>query len=157
MSKRVVSILIVVAGLVAPALAAAPVIKSARPNTASVGLYEKFELALDLEATFTNPFDPDQVDLWAEFTSPAGKTWRIWGFYNPSQQSSLWMVRFAPTEKGTWQYVVKVKDKDGTAQGQSGSFITVDSSHHGFVRIAPNQRYLMYSDGTSFYGVGPVV
>ena len=27
-------------------------------------------------------------------------------------------------------------------------------THHGFVTIAPNKRYLRYSDGTSFFGVG---
>jgi hypothetical protein len=154
MSKLMVGVLIAVAGMVASAVGASPVIRSARPNAASVGLYEKFELTLDLEATYDNPFDPDQVDPWAEFTSPAGKVQKIWGFYNPSQKANSWMVRFTPTEKGTWQYVAKVKDKNGTAQGQPGHFTAVESSRHGFVRIAPNQRYLMYSDGTPFYGVG---
>jgi hypothetical protein len=155
MFKHVIGILIVVAGIVTPVIAAPPAIRSAQPSTpASVGLYEKFELAVDLEAAYTNPFDPDQIDLWAEFTSPSGKVSKIWGFYNPAQKPSPWMVRFAPTEKGTWQYIVKVKDKEGPAQSQTASFTAADSSHHGFIRIASNQRYLMYSDGTPFYGVG---
>ncbi len=155
MSKYVMSVLILVAGMAATVAAAAPVINSARPSTSTpVGLYEKLELVVDMDATYSNPFDPEEIDLWAEFTAPSGKTWKIWGFYNPSQWSSLWMVRFAPIEKGAWQYLVKVKDKEGTAQSRLGRFTVGDSSHHGFVRIAPNQRYLMYSDGTSFYGVG---
>ncbi len=154
MSKSIICVLIAVVAMVTAAKAV-PAVRSVQPNaSASVGLYEKFEMNIDLEASYSNPFDPDQVDLWAEFTSPAGKTSKIWGFYNPSQTSSSWRVRFAPTEKGTWRYLVKVMDKDGTAQGQAGSFTATDSPHHGFVRIAPNQRYLMYSDGTSFYGVG---
>ena len=155
MSKHVIGILIAVAGIVTPVLAAPPVIHALQAITpTSVGLHEKFELVVHLEATYSNPFDPEQVDLWAEFTSPTGKVTKIWGFFNPSQRSGPWKVRFAPTEKGTWQYVVKVKDQEGTAQSQAGSFTATDSSHHGFVRIAPNQRYLMYSDGTPFYGVG---
>lgn len=155
MSKHVVGILIAVAGIVTPVLAGPPVIHATQAVTpTSVGLYEKFELVVLLEATYSNPFDPDQVDLWAEFTAPSGKVTKIWGFFNPSQRSSPWKVRFAPTEKGTWQYVVKVKDKEGTAQGQPGSFTATDSSHHGFIRVAPNRRYLMFGDGTSFYGVG---
>ena len=71
MSKHIIGILIAVAGIVTPVLAAPPVIHAIQPITpTSVGLYEKFELIVDLEATYSNPFDPDQVDLWAEFTVP---------------------------------------------------------------------------------------
>ena len=131
-----------------------PAILSVRSETNSVGRYEKLELQIDLRASYSNPFDPDEVDLWAEFTAPSGKMWRIWGFYNPSSWSSLWMVRFAPTETGAWKYVVKVKDAQGTAESPSRSFETVPSPHHGFLTISPNGRYWRYSDETSFYGVG---
>jgi len=98
------------------------------PAPEASGLYEKFELHVDLKASYTNPFDPDQIDLWAEFTSPSGKPWRVCGFYNPSSWSSLWMVRFAPTETGTWNYVVKVKDSNGVAEGGRGRFEAATSA-----------------------------
>ena len=152
-------ILVLLAGFVtAAALDAAaaegPAVLSVRCDTPSVGLYEKLELRIDLKATYVNPFDPEQLDLWAEFTSSSGKTRRVWGFYNPSGWDSLWMVRFAPTETGTWRYVVKVKDRTGSAESPERSFSATPSTHHGFVTIAPNGRYLKHSDGTSFYGVG---
>ena len=125
-----------------------------RSAARTVGLFEKFQLQVDLKATFTNPYDPDQVDLRAEFTSPSGKSWPVCGFYNPSSWASLWMVRFAPTEIGTWHYVVKVRDSKGAAESNPGTFETVPSPHHGFVTVAANSRYLGYSDGSSFYGVG---
>jgi hypothetical protein len=131
-----------------------PSILSVRPNSTTVGLYEKFELLIDLKAAISNPFDPDEIDVRTEFTSPSGRKQNIWGFYNPSSWASLWMVRFAPTEEGRWRYVVKVTDSEGTTSGRTGSFTATDSPHHGFIRIAPNQRYLSYDDGTSFYGVG---
>jgi hypothetical protein len=124
-----------------------------RPPAAEVKLYEKFELQIDLRATFRNPYDPDEVDLWAEFTAPSGKVYKIWGFYNPAWLAQ-WMVRFSPTETGPWRYTVKVRDRHGEAQSEVGEFRCTPSEHHGFVRIAPNRRYLQYSDGTSFYGVG---
>ena len=93
-----------------------------------MGLYEKFELRIDLEATYANPYDPEEIDLRAEFTSPSGKQWTIWGFYNPSDWSRLWMVRFAPTEKGSWSYVVKVTDREGTAQSRPRTFTAVESA-----------------------------
>ncbi|MBN1506319.1 MAG: DUF5060 domain-containing protein [Sedimentisphaerales bacterium] len=136
------------------AAAKEPAIRSAQPESRTIGLYEKFELRIDLDATHENPYDPEQVDVQAEFTAPSGKKQTMWGFYNPSGWSRLWMVRFSPTEKGTWSYIVKVTDRQGSAQGRSGTFTVTDSPHHGFVSIAPNQRYLKYDDGTSFYGVG---
>ncbi|BBO34858.1 DUF5060 domain-containing protein [Lacipirellula parvula] len=115
---------------------------------------EKFELEIDLKATFENPFDPEQVDLWAEFTAPSGRVWKIWGFYNPSDWDSEWMVRFTPTESGNWSYVVKVRDREGTAETDAAEFRVEPSRRRGFVRIAENRRYLQYADGSSFYGVG---
>ncbi len=136
------------------AIAKPPAFLSVRADSSQITLYEKFELRIDLEATYSNPFDPEQIDLQAEFTAPSGKKWNVWGFYNPSSWASLWMVRFCPTEQGSWQYVVSVKDSEGTASSRPGTFSVTSSSHHGFIRIAPNQRYLQYSDGASYYGVG---
>ena len=143
--------LCVIAGTVA---AEPPSILSVRPESTTVGLYEKFELRVDLKATYTNPYDPDEIDLRAELRSPSGRKWTIRGFYNPSGWDRLWMVRFAPTEKGRWRYVVEVTDSEGTTSSRAGSFTATESAHHGFVRIAANRRYLRYDDGTSFYGVG---
>ena len=120
----------------------------------AVGRFEKFELRVDLRAAFQNPFDPDDIDLRAEFTAPSGKVWKIWGFYNPSSWSALWMVRFEPDEAGTWRVVVKVRNRDGEAATKPQEFSVMESTHHGFVGIAANQRYLQCSDGASFYGVG---
>ena len=42
-----------------------PSILSVRAESRTVGLYEKFELRVDLKAAYDNPFDPDQIDLSA--------------------------------------------------------------------------------------------
>ncbi|UCF17298.1 MAG: DUF5060 domain-containing protein, partial [Phycisphaerales bacterium] len=140
--------------IVTLAAAKPPSISSVTSNSRKIGLYEKFDLRMDLEATYSNPFDPDQIDLTVEFTAPSGKKWDIWGFYNPSSWSSLWMARFSPNETGAWRYVVKVTDSEGSGRSRTGTFTAVDSPHHGFVKIAQNRRYLKYDDGSTFYGVG---
>ena len=149
--------LLLLTSCLSPALggeAAGPSILAVQCTTPSVGRYEKVELRIDLRADYANPFDPQEIDLWAEFTSPSGQTRRMWGFYNPSSWASLWMVRFTPMESGEWTYEVHVKDRQGTADGGRGRFVVTDSPHHGFVGIAPNNRYLQYTDGTTFFGVG---
>lgn len=138
----------------AAAVAEPPAVLLVRPRTESVGVYEKLELVIELKAEFSNPFDPEEIDLQVEFTSPSGTTRRVWGFFNPTTADSVWMARFAPTEAGAWKYVVHVRDEHGTASGEPGSFTVTPSAHHGFVKIASNSRYLQYDDGTSFYGIG---
>jgi hypothetical protein len=150
----VLSVVLIYVTVTTPAKAEPPSVSSVRSNSSNIGLYEKFELRINLKATYANPFDPDEIDLRAGFTSPSGKKYNIWGFYNPSSWASLWMVRFSPTEKGIWRYVVSVTDSEGTGKSRVGTFTAIDSPHHGFIRIAPNQRYLRYDDGSSFYGVG---
>src|SRR3989338_8060809 len=92
------------------------------PNKNIVGLYEKFELSIDIEAAYTNPYDPDDIDLSAEFVSPKGKIYKIPAFYYQGYKRSLsngggkqvleeagapaWKVRFSPTEIRMWKYRV---------------------------------------------------
>ncbi|MEZ4825472.1 MAG: DUF5060 domain-containing protein [Bacteroidia bacterium] len=133
---------------------AAPEVLFFRANADSVGLYEKFEIRMDIKADFVNPFDPDEIDLSATFISPSGKSWHVPGFYNYSDWRSLWMIRFSPNEKGIWNYVIHIRDRSGLTEKDSLSFVALPSSHHGPLRVASNQRYLEYQDGKPFYGVG---
>jgi hypothetical protein len=160
------------AALAAFSLQAAPAITSVAKNTETVGKYEKLELTVALTATYENPYDPDQIDLSAEFTSPAGKVWKVNGFYGadpiatPSAPNGrggrgavaltnfAWRIRFAANETGNWKYVLSAKDSTGTTKSSQGAFACAPSKLHGWVRVAPNKRYLCCDDGTSFYGVG---
>ena len=133
--------------------AAAPEIIRLRQRPDTVGLYSKFEVSLELKCQFTNPFDPDDIDIRAEFTSPSGKKWKINGFYDFSM-ATLWKVRFSPDETGKWNYLITIRDKNGTVSSQQQSFIAMPSKHNGPLRVADNKRYLIHSNGRDFYGVG---
>ena len=130
---------------------AVPSITLVSKNAGQVGTYSKLELTVGLTASYANPYDPAQIDLWTEFTSPANKLWKVKGFYDGTE----WKVRFAANEIGVWSYVVKATDASGTGSSTAGNFTCVASPNHGWVKVAQNQRYLCYDDGTSFYGVGP--
>ena len=133
--------------------ASRPEIINIRQGPDSVGLYEKLEISLELKCEFVNPFDPDDIDIQAVFTSPSGKKWNIPGFYSLSH-STLWKIRFSPNETGKWQYSVSVRDKNGETFKDGQSFVTIKSTRKGPVQVAANKRYLKYSDGSDFYGVG---
>jgi hypothetical protein len=117
------------------------------------GLYEKVELPLQITAEFTNPFDPDELNIMATFTAPSGKEWKVPGFYNQVRRGGF-LVRFSPDETGAWRYAISITDKTGTSSGETGSFNVIPSEYHGPVRIAQNKRYLEQGDGTPWFGVG---
>ena len=56
-------------------------INSVTPLAETVGRYEKFEIEVDLDADFDNPYDPADIRLDAQFTAPSGKIVTVPGFY----------------------------------------------------------------------------
>jgi len=119
-------------------------------SASAVGKYEKLELTIALGGAYTNPYDPAVIDLSATFTSPSGKAWKVNGFYD----GSSYKIRFAANETGNWTYTVNATDASGAGTSPGGTFSCTASSFHGWIKNAPNNRYLMYDDGTSFYGIG---
>jgi hypothetical protein len=140
------------------ATAAPPTINAVTPVVATgqsalnVGQYEKLELAVDLRAEYDNAFDPDDIDLAADFVAPSGKRYHVFGFFEPTGKQ--WLVRFAPPETGAWRYTLGLRDRNGDVASEAHNFRCVVSGRHGFISIGPNKRYFQHSDGTSFYGVG---
>lgn len=119
----------------------------------ATGLYEKLELGLSINAKYSNPFDPEELDIMATFTSPSGKEWKVPGFYGQTGRGGF-LVRFSPDETGDWRYVINVTDKTGTVTSDKKTFNVITSGHHGPIRIAANKRYLEHADGTPWFGVG---
>ena len=116
-------------------------------NSERIGLYEKFEITVGLDATYTNPYYPDEVDLRAVFTSPSGKKWEICGFYD----GASWKVRFSPDETGEWKYVVKVTNSEGTAQSGvitdpigMAQFSHFTGGQHGCIAESPGCEQVQY-------------
>jgi hypothetical protein len=126
-------------------------------DRASLGRYERIELTVELTATFEQPFDSQEVALSASFQAPSGAAWEVPGFWDGRDS---WRVRFTPSEAGAWRYVARVRDRFGVAESSQGSFEVTPSDRHGWLQVASwrdsklSPRYLVYHDGTPFYGVG---
>ena len=119
-------------------------------NTDPVPKYEKFELQANWDGSgrYGNPFNPDEIRLWAVFSAPSGKQWTIPGFWN----GSGWRVRFSPNEAGSWSYYVKVVDFSGTHESGVFSFECNPSNLHGWLEVSDHDpHYLQYEDRTSFF------
>ena len=134
-------------------LPAQPTIDRIFQREGEVGQYERFQISMRIEADFENPFDPDQLDIMATFTSPSGKQWKVPGFYNQVFRGGF-NVRFSADETGEWSYTVRVTDRNGTSESEMKNFHVVPSGHHSRIRVAANKRYLEQADGKPWYGVG---
>lgn len=145
-------------------------IRAVTAEHAQVPCYGKFELTIDLSATYENPFDPDDVLVSAEFTSPKGNTVRIDGFYFQEYTRKLvdghgeviepigapvWKIRFTPTETGTWHYQVSARDRSGTVCRPTAAFKVTRSSLPGFIRRSTaNPQVFAYENGKPYFPVG---
>lgn len=126
-------------------------------NTVNPGKYEKLQIEFSIkEVELRNPYNPEEIDVRGIFTSPSGKEWNQFGFYDNFQNQNTWKVRFAPNETGEWDYQLKVYTATDSCASDRFTFQVSESEHHGWIKVSPdNPHYFMHDDGTSFYGVGP--
>ncbi|MCX7969739.1 MAG: DUF5060 domain-containing protein, partial [Armatimonadetes bacterium] len=101
-------------------------LKGVKPNEKTLRRYETLELKIDLDATYDNPFDPEQISVEAEILLPSGKQLRVPGFFTQDFErvtqdrgqgtrevlrkvgEPYFAVRFTPKEVGTYRYRVIV-------------------------------------------------
>lgn len=144
-------------------------LRAASANRGDVPCYAKFELKLDFRATYQNPFDPDEVQVWADFTGPKGVVRHVNGFLGQEFARKLdngaekvdsageprWLIRFAADAPGVWKYRVGAKDRSGQVSLPEASFRATPSQNPGFVRRSKNNpRVFQYDNGKPFFAVG---
>jgi hypothetical protein len=138
----------------------APKITKVTTETPQVKKYDKFETTLSFTGSYTNPFDPNDITLDAQFTSPSGKQYTQPGFLYAIESSEkgntpIWKLRFAPNELGKWTYTVTVKNQKGTDTAAVQTFICQPSEKKGYARInKSNPLYFQFDSGEFYYPIG---
>ena len=134
-----------------------PRIKAAAPDRTELPRYESLDIAVALDAKYSNPYDIRQVSLDGIFTRPDGKSMKVPGFWDGE---AAWHVRFTPSMEGEWTYELTVTDSRGTSLPLEGKLKVTSSDLHGWLQagnwVNPSYsgHYLVYQDGTPFYGLG---
>lgn len=150
------------------------------PN--SVDLFGLFEVAFQMDS-YSNPYDPDVIDVYAEFLGPDDKPFKVNGFYfeeydfteykgyemASAGRARGWRVRFTPDQTGTWTFKICAIDQNGkmelTSNGLSDMTFKCDAvaSANGFISLA-NTRYMkreVVEDGQKtqrpYFPIGPNV
>jgi len=147
-----------------PTQTAQPNLKIDLPEVVSVSVggddvskYESVEMTLEIDAKYSNPYDTREVEVNGVFQIPGGGQWVVPGFWDGDGD---WKIRFTPSKEGSWKYSIFVKDSRGTSNTYEGFLAVGPSDLHGWI-IPGNSfdpsyssHYLVYHDGTPFYGVG---
>ncbi|MBM4087258.1 MAG: DUF5060 domain-containing protein, partial [Planctomycetes bacterium] len=140
-----------------------------KANATSTPRGRKFELTFSLDATFDNPFDPDDIDVSCQFTTPSGKTLTVPAFFctpftrqadgsvgqGGKSAAGGWQVRFAPMEVGVHRYRITVRDRNGRVESALGEMTCVTADNDGFIRVSSAQPYaLEFESGKPYLPLG---
>jgi hypothetical protein len=142
-------------------------------NMEKVPKYSMLELTADLSATYNDIFDSDDIQIDASFISPSGRKFTVPGFLYQGFKSEIeddlellsydgklaWKVRFAPTEVGTYSFIVNAKDKIGRVKSDEKKFECIDSNSKGFVKISKppakgSPLYFLLDNGETLFLIG---
>lgn len=161
----------------------------AQPNISNVSfspavnLFGLFEISYTSNS-YDNPYDPYEIDMYAEFLAPDGRNYKVNGFYYEGYRFELhngyekayavkdnkgWRIRFTPNQVGKWRFVIHAKDRKGNVRLSSYNSLEFNfvcnqvEAATGFISQA-NSRYLKREivaggqrKGHSFFPVGPNV
>jgi len=131
-------------------VAQAPTIRSVVASPLEVPRFGKLEVAPDITGQWANPYDPDQVDITAEFTSPSGKTLSVPGFWHqehsvstvtPAQaRRQVALLKLYLEEKGAWSPHPSVEsflDDVEVREAATGRMVLLDDMEGADCRWGP--------------------
>ncbi|MFA0753561.1 MAG: hypothetical protein IMHGJWDQ_001338 [Candidatus Fervidibacter sp.] len=151
-------------------------LRQVRPSATQLRRYETLEVRLDLDATYDNPFNPDQIRVEAEIVAPSGKRFSIPGFFAQDFErlgdgrrlrkigDPYFAIRFTPMETGVYRYRIIVEQgakRTGCGEAEEQQVVSEwrklvvkpNPSAKGFVRRG-KFWHLQFDDGTPFVPVG---
>lgn len=138
-----------------------------------IGTYEKLDLDIQVGRTYSNPFDPCEVEVNVLLTSPGGRTLVLPAFFGQDYErqevpqggkttvwyyprgTGSWKARFAPTEVGAYTARASVRDRRGETSSAPVTFTCTASTRKGFLRTSTKDpRFLEFTTGEPFFVLG---
>ncbi len=147
----------------------------------NVAMYDKFEVTFNVDATWDNPYDPDDIQVDVVITKPDGAEVTVPAFfmtpmlpkypdklnmsygldsavYDPAYGGkSVWCFRYAGDMEGDYSFYITAKDRDGkTSKSPVKNFSCYDAGNKGYAMISEsNPEYFVNSyDGSLYYASG---
>lgn len=153
-----------------------PVLKNVAFDSEGLETFDLLEISFTLEATYENPFDPEDIQVDGVFTRPDGKVATVPAFYMEPIESTdgkvlltykpyyftmcgegCWKIRFTADTEGKYSFHIVARDKKGqVAKSETYTFCAKKGNNKGFVRVSKSHpgRLENSGDGSPFYGSG---
>lgn len=153
------ALIVTVAPTGAPSLASVR-LSQISPTTRPIATYDLIEWRVELDRSYDNPFDPEQIAVDATFTAPDGKTLRVPGFWcgPPADKTPSFHVRFAAAAAGAWKLTVSARDAGGESQSDAIPFDVIaaaNGNNRGFIRRSERSpRYFQFDSGKAYLPIG---
>jgi len=137
----------------------------AGPVPQTIRQYDVFAFDFGVGGAYDNPFDPDQIDVTAEFRTPRGQTIVRPAYFQQDfvqtaagvarREGASWRVRFTPTFPGRHTYRIQARNRDQEKTGLDGSFECTPRQSRGFVRVSKsNPLYCEFENGEPYVPSG---
>jgi len=148
---------------------AAPYITDISISAARVPKFALFEATFRIEeGEIKNPFDPSDIDAFAQIREPGGTITRVPAFYAQDYRvtrkdkaerleavgSPRWHVRFTPRKEGRHRVTFCMQDLGELSWSHPTEFECVESNRSGFVRVAKNTQTFEFDNGSPFFAIG---
>jgi hypothetical protein len=131
-------------------------IQSTSPALGELAVKQWSVVELDFSAGQSHPWD--DFPLQVTFVHSGGTTLTLDAYWDGG---SSWQVRFAPPLSGTWNWTSSSSDPamdglNGTLQvtTPTASDTGNNPNYRGHLTVGPNNRHLVYRDGTPFFWLG---
>ncbi len=144
-----------------------------RAATNQIGRYQKLEFEIRTGTGYTNPMNPDELEVNLQLTTPKRTTLSVPAFWcQPYERRRLsgaqagrdwlypvgspgWQARWAPMEPGTYRATAVVKDRNGTSASKEVRFKCWPATNPGFVRVSRSDpRFLQFDNAQPFFPIG---
>lgn len=144
-----------------------------RSATNHVGTFGRIEFDLNWNTSYTNPFNPDEVQADLIVQAPGQSQLTIPAFWHqPYERRQLgrgdqrrdwmypvgmprWKACFCPTAPGEYTATAEIKDRTGTHRSSPVVFACSPATNPGFLRVSQKDpRFLEFSDGSPFFAIG---
>jgi len=132
--------------------------------------FEKFEISFFLPQKYSNPFDPEEIDIEGIFIDPDNNIFTMPGFYYQEYERFLengeeiltpvgypyWKIRFTPEKTGRYKFYVRIREYDKETTTDINYFIVEPvETKNKFIKVSNiDNRYFSYKSGDFFYPVG---
>lgn len=136
-------------------------------NKDSIGLYELFEVSIQIDKEVKNVYDKSEMEIVTEITSPDNELKKIDAFYFQEYEKTIvngketltkkgnpcWKVRYTPTKTGRHSFTVNFKYKGKSYSSTKEYFDVSASPNKGFVRKG-NRNYMQFDTKAPYFANG---